>query len=332
MENRKPFKTFDEQIDILKGRGLHIADADRDNAKRLLMCEGYYAVVNGYKDIFIDEVATRAAGDDRYRDGTTFDNLSLMFSFDRILRRLTLATLISAETTIRTAVVYSFCDKHRAPDAYLNAACYCGRNNYHHPACYDENLTKMLGILRDAHGNAWDQDCIAHYLDNHGHVPLWVLVNTLTFGNVSHFYSLQQRSAMNETCRIISEGQRLPRIRPNRLRTATATLVDFRNICAHDDRLYCARTGRRHDRKFSDMLLALEVVTGDEDMARYIYDVSAAVALFDALPNVREGVIDRMGVSLEDGIVVPNGGWRRDHTRLVTAMREGHDASGGFRG
>lgn len=75
------------------------------------------------------------------------------------------------------------------------------------------------------------------------------------------------------------------------------------------------------------MLLALEVVTGDEEMARYIYDVSAAVALFDALPNVQEGVVDRMGVSLEDGIVVPNGGWRRNHTRLVTVMREGRDAS-----
>lgn len=320
MENRKPFKTFDEQLDILEGRGMYIHD--RAEAKRMLMREGYYAVVNGYKDIFIDKAASRTAGDDRYRSGVSFDYLSVLFSFDRILRNVTLAAIIEAETTMRTAVVYSFCDKHRAPDAYLDSTCYCGRSNYYNPRYYDPNLVKMLGILQDAHENAWDQDCIAHYLSNHGHVPLWVLVNTLTFGNVSHFYSLQQRSVMNETCRTISEAHRLPRISPDRLRTAIATLVDFRNICAHDDRLYCARTGRRRDRKFSDMLLALEVMTGDKAMAEYIHGISDAIAMFDNLKDVQDGVVDRMGVSLEDGLVVPAGGWRRDYSPRLEEIRK----------
>lgn len=320
MVNRKPFKTFDEQLDILEGRGLYIGD--REDAKRVLMREGYYAVVNGYKDIFIDVEESRKAGDDRYREGVSFGYLSVLFIFDRILRHTILAAIIDAETTMRTAVVYSFCDKHRGVDAYLDATCYCGRANYFSPRHYDSNLVKMLGILQDAHENAWDQECIAHYLDNHGHVPLWVLVNTLTFGNVSHFYSLQQRSVMNETCKIIAECQDLPRIKPDRLRTAVATLVDFRNICAHDDRLYCARTGRRHDRKFSDMLLALEVMTGDKAMADLIVSISGTIALFDSFRDVQDGVVDRMGVSLEDGVIVPSGGWRRDYSDRVADLRK----------
>ena len=320
MLNRKPFKTFDEQLDILEGRGLRIAD--RDSARLELMREGYYAVVNGYKDIFIDDAATSAAGDDRFVPGTSFTHISVLFNFDRLLRRSTFAALVSAETTVRTALVYSFCDKHRDPDAYLDATCYCGKGNYHAPQYYDGNLLKMLGVLQDAHDNAWDQNCIDHYLTHHGHVPLWVLVNTLTFGNVSHFYSLQQRSVMNETCRIIAEGQGVPRIRPDRLRSAISTLVDFRNICAHDDRLYCARTGRRHGRAFDDMLLALEIVTSNDDMARYVFELSGLVRLFDRFQDIQDKVLDAMRVELVDGFVQPRGGWRRGFSSELDALRK----------
>lgn len=44
----KPFKSIDEQIAILESRGLEC-----DNSTRLVLeREGYYPVVNGYKDLF----------------------------------------------------------------------------------------------------------------------------------------------------------------------------------------------------------------------------------------------------------------------------------------
>ena len=46
MDNRKPFKTIDEQMSILRLRGMSIEESDRP----LLMREGYYSIVNGYKD------------------------------------------------------------------------------------------------------------------------------------------------------------------------------------------------------------------------------------------------------------------------------------------
>lgn len=45
-ENPKPFKTIDEQVEILRSRGLGISDQNR--AAAFLLRENYYAVVNGY--------------------------------------------------------------------------------------------------------------------------------------------------------------------------------------------------------------------------------------------------------------------------------------------
>lgn len=42
----KPFRTLDEQLNILHKRGLHISDYPR--AKRYLLTNNYYNVINGY--------------------------------------------------------------------------------------------------------------------------------------------------------------------------------------------------------------------------------------------------------------------------------------------
>ena len=41
------------------------------------------------------------------------------------------------------------------------------------------------------------------------------------------------------------------------------------NVCAHDDRLYCAHTGKSRDKRFADMLAALELIVRDSDMSLY---------------------------------------------------------------
>ncbi|PTF88772.1 CAAX protease, partial [Staphylococcus chromogenes] len=45
----KPFKTYEEQIQILKNRGLTISDEDKGDLEN----ENYYNVINGYKDLFL---------------------------------------------------------------------------------------------------------------------------------------------------------------------------------------------------------------------------------------------------------------------------------------
>ena len=66
----KPFRTIEEQIAILNSRGV----ATDKSTPEVLAREGYYSVVNGYKDLYLDPAATKAAGEDVFRKGTTFQS------------------------------------------------------------------------------------------------------------------------------------------------------------------------------------------------------------------------------------------------------------------
>ena len=107
----KPFKTVEEQIEILKRRG--IVFSDERLAAAFLLRENYYAVVNGYKDAFLDKQASNLAGEDKYPQGLPFEALMFAYLFDRVLRRLTISVLLEAETNVKTAIAYSFCEACR---------------------------------------------------------------------------------------------------------------------------------------------------------------------------------------------------------------------------
>ena len=143
----KPFLTIEQQKDLLNSRGMLTSEM----TDSILLREGYYSLINGYKGPFLDEGATREAGDDRYRPGTTFEALYDLFSFDRSLREVTFHYLIRAEATVRTAISYCFAEMHRNPDDYLLQSSYCTRSEYaaygKDAGEYAEELSKLTGIL-----------------------------------------------------------------------------------------------------------------------------------------------------------------------------------------
>lgn len=47
--NKKPFKSHNQQMKILRKRGLTVKSSD----KRALEEHGYYSIVNGYKQLFL---------------------------------------------------------------------------------------------------------------------------------------------------------------------------------------------------------------------------------------------------------------------------------------
>lgn len=53
----KEFKTIDEQMALLNSHGIKTDD----QTKIQLMRESYYAIVDGYKDPFLDKTAMRAS-------------------------------------------------------------------------------------------------------------------------------------------------------------------------------------------------------------------------------------------------------------------------------
>ena len=49
----KEFKTYEEQIELLKTRGLKFENEEYDLNK--LQEDNYYSIINGYKDLFLDK-------------------------------------------------------------------------------------------------------------------------------------------------------------------------------------------------------------------------------------------------------------------------------------
>lgn len=113
----KPFRSAEEQVDILESRGLKIAD--REDAVRTLLSWNYYTLVNGYKDMFLDPARSREAHDDRYVEGAYFEQLKLAYALDRGFRSATMDVLMQAESVMKTSLVHAFCQKYGGGDSYL---------------------------------------------------------------------------------------------------------------------------------------------------------------------------------------------------------------------
>lgn len=259
----KPFLAIEEQVELLARRGMKVDGQTGE----VLLKEGYYAIVNGYKDPFIDKARSHEAGDDRYIRGTAFDDMYALFSFDRSLRGITFSYLIKAEAVVRSNVAYCFSDAHRSNDAYLDQDSYASRDEYVSgggvSSAYRNELQGLLTILfnRKTRSNA---EFVKHYREHYGLVPLWVLVNDLTFGNIEHFFNLMKPVEQRAVCRSIARAtgrlgdKKLVFFSVDKARVGIESMVKFRNICAHDERLYCARVGGRKDIEYSKMVHFME--------------------------------------------------------------------------
>ena len=253
----KPFKTIDEQIAMLNLRGL----STDEQTGIILRQEGYYSVVNGYKDLFIDKAKkSAAAGDDRYKDGVEFKDIYRLFEFDRSLRSTMLKYFAIAEAKLKTACAYCFSERFKdTPEAYLDANHYRQESNY--AARIQELIAHFCYTLSKDPNNkpVYKRDYMEHYVRKHDAVPLWVLFNYMDFGIVCKFFEFQKESMRNTISKYFSDFYKNThtnsvRIYENDLRLSYDHIKEFRNICAHDERLYCARVSPAKDISLSHVI------------------------------------------------------------------------------
>lgn len=271
----KPFLTIDQQVALLESRGV----STDGSTGPVLLREGYYSIVNGYKDPFIDSEKTTLAKDDRFIEGTSFSAIYDLFAFDRELRGITFRYLIKAEAAARTAIAYCFSEAHSDPNDYLSVSNFCTEEEYkrmgNNPSRYSQEIAGLINVLSARASNS-RTGFIEHYRNAYGAVPLWVLANDLTFGNLEHFYNLMKPSEQRAFCKALAKstgrlgGSRLGHFDVADARVSLEVLVKFRNICAHDERLYCARVGGRKAISYGKMVWKLERFLTDEDFHSFL--------------------------------------------------------------
>ena len=150
--------------------------------KRFLEQENYYNVINGYKDLFLlKDTHGKPVEPETYLSNAHFNELKTLFLFDRELRFLFLKYLLIFENSFKTVISHEFSRKYPKANSYLDIA------NYREDD--PKGVLKQISILtKTIHDNVGAKGAIKHYIEDHGSVPLWVLVNYLTIGNLSYLY------------------------------------------------------------------------------------------------------------------------------------------------
>lgn len=215
----KLFMTYDEQVKKLNDKLLVIDD--RDKLISLLKKHSYFTLINGYKKPFKNK-------DNNYKKNTRIDDIYALYRFDDCIRQIFLKSILKVELHIKSLISYSFCDNYGEDQSE-----YCNPNNYRHtdPALLVP-ISKLINLFvyRIRHSEKFAY--IHHQMTEHGNIPLWAMIKTLAFGNVSKMYSFLKSDIQSEV------SKEFPIIRENELETILDVLTRYRNVCAHNERLF----------------------------------------------------------------------------------------------
>lgn len=235
----KPFKTYDEQIEILSSRGLYIENLK--DAKVILSQVNYYNLINGYRTPFLDNASSNKV-EDVYKPGSSFEEIYALHEMDRELKKVVFYYLLRFEKLLKTSCAYHFSDLHRdGLYPYLQTENYS--TSKHQLNYVLKNIGTLTAAISRENKNSNGKKPLKHYIKKHNHIPLWVLVNFLTLGNISYFYNSLDESLQNIIARDF--GERYKENYLSKEKISKTELIDiikicnfFRNVCAHDEVMF----------------------------------------------------------------------------------------------
>ena len=233
---QKIFKTLDEQIEILKSKGLEITDYDK--TKQILFKENYF-FINGYRHLL-----TSANNNNKFVAGATFDELYAIFIFDRRIRNILFKNILIIENNIKSIISYQLSKKYGYKEKdYLNPKHF--RYESFKLSQVNDVINKMKRQIRL---NGKQHRATKHYISNYGYIPMWVSVKVLSFGIISELYSILKYEDQDDIANFYH-------IDGNELNIYLYLLSNYRNLCAHEDILYDHTTQRSiPDNRFHQFL------------------------------------------------------------------------------
>ena len=258
----KTFKTLDEQIAILRSKGLKIGN--EDYAKNILLRENYF-FLTGYRFLFM-----RSTEDRRFIEGATFEELYAMFNFDRQIRNILFKNILIFENNMKSVSSYVVSKNHGFKEKnYLNP------HNFVHDSSKNRQINDLIHKMkRQISINGKQHQATMHYMQNYGFVPLWVVVKVLSFGIMGEFYTCLQPEDKMEIAKAF-------RIESYELDAYLPILANYRNLCAHEDITYLNRTQVSIGNTLYHKLLNVPKMDGE-----YIYGKNDLFALIIILKRI----------------------------------------------
>ncbi len=211
----KPYCTIQELLELLSSRGLIIDDAER--AAAFLSTVNYYRF-SGYVLLFLEKGSRT-----RYRSDVCFGDIIDVYQFDKRLRDIFFEALEAIELTFRTQFAREFSRTYSSL-AYLN------------PTHYEDArlLNTSLRIAESEIANTPNR-FIEHLRSSYKQIPIWALVEIMSFGWLVKLYSNLKRNVQ----RVIANDYG---IKGDILHSYMRHASVLRNTCAHHGRLFDNRT------------------------------------------------------------------------------------------
>ena len=216
MDLKKPL-TFEEQLDKLETHGIIISD--RETAKDILKKVNYYRFT-GYALQFRQDPS-----DSNYIKGTTFETVHNIYKVDEILRDTFRRYIEKAEVYYRSLTAYGFSIAKCTTAPYDQH--YDEKNFFNKKGSTEvmENFGKEKNYYKDS------LIVKHHKIKYSSKMPLWVIVELMSFSNMSKLYSAMYYSEKDTIANMVGTGR-------DTLENHLHCLSVLRNKCAHAARMY----------------------------------------------------------------------------------------------
>ena len=218
MAEPKSFCTYEQQLQILKNRGLSVPDESL--ALQWLREKNYYRLSAYSLTLRHKDPVT---GEDEFFKGASFSDIVDLYQFDEQFRAAISHAAAIVETNLKAYIAY-YHSLHYGPVGYLYGI------NFEDPwrhARLLNGLSKSLGLRKD------EPFVLHHHKDLNDVYPVWVIVEVLSFDQASMMYRNllpEDRAAIAREYYGISSREYIE--------NWTHGAVVARNIAAHGSRFY----------------------------------------------------------------------------------------------
>ena len=214
LKEHQPPMTVDEQIANLQDKGLIIEDVEY--ARSFLMDVSYFRLIKAYS-LGLKEK------NGNYHENTRFGDIVNLYLFNAKFRQRLFAEIEKVEVNLRCRLSNYFCGKY-------GIFAYEDINNF----AISAELYSIFynDIQREVARNSRAQ-FVKNFQDNYkgGKVPLYALVELLSFGTLSKFYKNMKNEDKKAVAAFFGVGYTY-------FESWIENMAYVRNICAHYGRLY----------------------------------------------------------------------------------------------
>ena len=218
MDLKQPL-TYEEQLNRLEEHGL-IIDADKtEYYKEILEKVNYYRFTGYALQFRVGE------NESDFVSGTTFEQIYEIYLFDEELRNLLREYIEIAEIYYRSEIAYNFslvkC-KNPPHDQHYDERNYCNKKGFR----------EVMDTFQKEKNYYKDSLIVKHHKNKYsGKMPLWVIVELMSFSNISKLYNAMYYSEKDVIANAVGTGRGV-------LENNLHCLSVLRNKCAHAAKLY----------------------------------------------------------------------------------------------